>query len=116
AIVFWAVEVFLPPLPPNSLGDILTNVLFLVFVGSLLVAQIYRYRYVSNAGQRQQTKWVVFGISIGLGGLLLVNTFLILFPSLIPQSLLTNLITSTVLCFFLLLFPLSIGIAILRSR
>ncbi|HEX6387146.1 MAG TPA: hypothetical protein VF177_20970 [Anaerolineae bacterium] len=36
----------------------------LIFTG--LYAQIYRYRYVSNPIERQQTKWVVYGFTLGL--------------------------------------------------
>jgi hypothetical protein len=38
----------------------------LVF-GAIITAQIYRYRHVSTPLQRQQTKWVVVGISAALG-------------------------------------------------
>jgi hypothetical protein len=41
---------------------------FLAFVGSGLLAQLYRYRHVSNPVQRQQTKWVVYGITAALTG------------------------------------------------
>jgi hypothetical protein len=115
-IVFWAVKSFFPSLPFNSSIALLSNVAFLGLVCSMPGAQIYRYRRVSNTGQRQQTKWVVFGISVGLGGFLLVHTLTTFFPSLISQGLLTDLITSIAICLFLLLFPLSIGIAILRSH
>lgn len=45
----------------------LIGVLFwfaLIFAG--LYAQIYRYRYVSNTTERQQTKWVVYGFTLAL--------------------------------------------------
>jgi hypothetical protein len=116
ATMFLALFSFFPSLSFNSFIAIPSNVVFLGFVFSILGAQIYRYRYVSSTGQRQQTKWVVFGISIGLGGFLLLDTFTSFFPSLIPQGLLADLITSTAFCLFLLLIPLSIGVAILRSR
>src|SRR3989440_2378234 len=114
AIVFWAVNGFFPSLPFRH--SLLGNVLFLGFVGSLLVAQLYRYRRVSSAGQRQQTKWVVFGLSIGLGGFLALRLFSTFFPSLVPPGPLTDLITSTVEFLCLLFVPLSIGVAVLRSR
>jgi len=38
------------------------------FVGVTAYAQIHRYRRVSNPAQRQQTRWVVFGIVTALGG------------------------------------------------
>src|SRR5262249_33846437 len=39
--------------------------LFLALLASGVYALIYRYRRVSNAVQRQQTKWVTWGASIG---------------------------------------------------
>lgn len=45
---------------------------------SALAIQVYRFRRVSNARQRQQTKWVVFGVAVAL----LAN---ILFWIVLPQ-------------------------------
>ncbi len=41
---------------------------FPVELASVIFAQIYRYWRVSNSVQRQQTKWVVFGTTLGLSG------------------------------------------------
>ncbi len=114
AIVFWAVDGFFPSLPFRH--SLLRDVLFLGFVSSILLAQLYRYWRVSNAGQRQQTKWVVFGISIGLGGFLALRLCSTFFPSLFPPGPLTDLITGTAIFLCLLLIPISIAFAILRSR
>ncbi len=114
AIVFWAVDVFSSSF--SLYFPLVFEVALLGFVCSMLGAQIYRYRYVSNAGQRQQTKWVVFGISIGLGGFLLLNALYVFFPTLVPEGPLANLISSAIFDGFFLFIPLSIGIAILRSR
>jgi signal transduction histidine kinase len=114
AIVFWAVNGFFPSLPFRH--SLLRDVLFLGFVGSLLVAQCYRYLRVSSAAQRQQTKWVVFGLSLGLGGFLALGLGSTFFPSLFPPGPLTDLITNTAQFLCLLFVPLSIGVAILRSR
>ena len=113
-IVFWAVDGFFPSLPFRN--SLLRDVLFLGFVSSVLLAQLYRYWRVSNAEQRQQTKWVVFGLFIGLGGFLALRLCSLLFPSLFPPDPRTDLITSTAEILFLLFVPLSIGVAVLRSR
>jgi hypothetical protein len=42
------------------------------FFLSLVAAQIYRYFRVSTRVQRQQTKWVVFGVSVSITGLLAI--------------------------------------------
>ena len=84
------------------------------FLGSLLFAQIYRYRRISNTVQRQQTKWVVFGGSITIVGVLgLELTHLLLFRQ--PGSL-YKLVSNTAYPLVLLPIPLSVGIAILHSR
>ena len=44
----------------------LALVLAVFFWFSLLYAQIYRYRNISTLEQKQQTKWVVFGIGVWL--------------------------------------------------
>src|SRR5918992_2479997 len=54
----WIFTSFGPPSWPLPLF----NVAVLALWGSFPVAQIYRYARVSNAIQRQQTKWVVFGV------------------------------------------------------
>ena len=88
--------------------------IFVVFVGTNgtgLFAQLYRYRYVSTPMQRQQTKWVVLGVMVGVlvagGGLL---------PLLLNLSSLSVLILKPVAYLILLFAPLSFGIAILRYR
>src|SRR3989440_2551043 len=112
--VFWAVNGFFPFLPFRS--SLIRNVLFLGFVGSIPVTQLYRYWRVSNTEQRQQTKWVVFGISIGFGGFLALHILAALFPSLLPPGPLADLLMGTAQFLFLLFVPLSIGVAVLRSR
>ena len=96
-----------------------SNALALVLVLVLLVgagAQVYRYRRVSTPPQRQQTKWVVFGISAAVAtqsvgallGPLLARTDL-------PAAL-YGVADLTVVTFAYTLIPLSIGFAILRYR
>lgn len=111
--VFWAIFSFFPSLSFNS--SIFFTVLLISFLCSALGAQIYRYRRVSNAVQQQQTKWVVFGVSIGLGAVLVLELIISFFPSF-NQVPLANLIIGTAFYLALFVIPLSIGIAILRSR
>ena len=86
-------------------------------LGSGVAAQVYRYRRVSTPSQQRQTKWVVFGLAVALLGF--VGTILLgeLFSSQLDRTwLLDELLDDLVITFFLLLIPVSIGVAILRSR
>jgi hypothetical protein len=92
----------------------------LVFVGFLVIivwSQIYRYRRVSTPEQRRQTKWVVFGTTVAIGGLFVVVLPFSLFltwPG--GDQPLVLLVINTGLALSMLLIPLSIGVAVLRSR
>jgi hypothetical protein len=91
------------------------GVLFAIILASL-VAQIYRYRRVSASIQRQQTKWVVFGVVISLIGsigIITLSNLLTLAGATGAQGLLAG---DTAIYLFGALIPLSIGVAILRSR
>jgi hypothetical protein len=99
---------------PNSRLDLLSGPLFLVFIGSLVVAQVYRYRRVSSPAQRQQTKWVVFGFTVALAGFSVVLTIGLVIPiqNIGPLGAMVN---ETLIYGFIMLIALSIGMAILRS-
>lgn len=88
--------------------------LFYGFLGSGVMAQIYRYRHVSNALQRQQTKWIIFGVATVF--LLEVGQFLLYlaFPSFSTQNIVFSLFSATVGNSIPVLIPLSFGMAILR--
>ncbi len=99
----------------------LSGVIALVFAAlilGLVGLQVYRYRRVSLFRERQQTKWVVFGLAVALGGfalfLIIGNLFLLLkSPNLSEAGV---LLPTTVTYGLLLFIPISIAIAILRSR
>jgi hypothetical protein len=90
-----------------------------LFIGFPLIAwsMVYRYRRISTPVERQQTKWVVFGVT------LLVFAFMVwLVPQLILYSTrsqpgsLYDLIGHPLLIIAALLEPVCIGIAVLRYR
>ena len=87
-------------------------------LGTIIYAQVYRYRRVSNAVQRQQTKWVVFGIAVALTAFLGIGLALsIVAPT--PSStgaLATLLVGVAVIYLAVLLIPVSIGVAMLRHH
>ena len=88
----------------------------LLMYGGLVGVQIYRYVRVSSYSQRQQTKWVVFGFAGLLALDLLYGLIGILFPGLAAPDSTYQLINGTLPSVTYLIFPLSVGIAILRSR
>ncbi len=94
----------------------LGNLIWVGLIGSLLATQIYRYRRVSNFLQRQQTKWVVFAISVAL--LIEVSFTLptLFFPMLEQPGSLYWFGYNATSSFSLLLLPIAFGIAILRYR
>jgi hypothetical protein len=94
--------------------------LFLAFLIIGLVTQIYRYARVAGPVQRQQTKVVVFGMTVAVLGLTGAILLPIIFPLVLQPGLpqvLSNLVTALALLGIpLSLIPLTIGIAILRYR
>ncbi len=77
-------------------------------------AQLYRYRRVSTTIQRQQTKWIVFGMLVGM----LWDVSNLLLPLVLPGSAHTVFIVLSEVTFplALLLIPGTIGFAVLRYR
>jgi hypothetical protein len=101
-----------------SRSPALETVSYLVFLGTVVSVvwfQVYRYRRVSSETQRQQTKWVVFGLTLGIAGT---------FPLQLPVDLswvggdtpLTLLFLKMGFALSFMLLPLSIGVAVLRSH
>src|SRR5438876_44226 len=111
-VAYWVPQTFFPHSPLSN--PWLSAVLFLGLIASLIVLQVYRYRRVSSPLERQQTKWVVFGIVLAFGSFVIGSTVLyILVGLLFSLSPLFCVIAQTV---FVLVLLLSIGFAILRSR
>jgi len=100
---------------PGSSLDLLGGTLFIGFLISLVVAQAYRYRWVSDPAQRQQTKWVVFGVAVALVGFATLLAFANFVLSPETMGPLAEMAAETFVYGFIVLIPLSIGVAILRS-
>jgi signal transduction histidine kinase/uncharacterized membrane protein SirB2 len=114
----YALSAFFPdsPFSFKNWSHLLTILIPLVVVGSLVFAQVYRYRRASTPVERQQTKWVVFGATIALLGFLLLGLLPPRFISVNHLALLPSLIFPTSIYLLLLLIPLSIAFAIFRYR
>ncbi len=107
------------PLAQNPDALLLFYLVSLVAVATLALAQLYRYRRVSSPMQRQQTKWVVFGLAVPCS--VLVGGYgLSIFPALgdpsAPSGASYQLALGAILSCTLLLIPLSFGFAMLRDR
>lgn len=112
-------------LPTNSsftLGQwpsLLLAVPIIVVEVVLLFAQVYRYRRVSSAVQRQQTKWVLFALLVAIP----IDVANVL-PTLVsptlrqpgPAHTLYIVFSEVTLPVIVLLIPLTIGFAMLRYR
>jgi len=89
-----------------------------VIFGGILISQIYRYRH-ANAAQRQQIKWVVYGISLGTAPLIIFILAYFIFWSnqnSIDTEIITNIYGGLLWSFFMLILPVSLAFAIFRSR
>ena len=80
------------------------------------MAQIYRYARVSGPVERQQTKLVVFGVAVALAGALTTIFTVGAAVDLPPEEVGPRMLSMLLMDAFGLLIPLSIGMAVLRSR
>jgi hypothetical protein len=104
------------PFGPPSWPPVLFNATILILWGSFVVAQVYRYTRVSNAAQRQQTKWVVFGVAVAVAGVLTTIFTVGAAVDLQPEEVGRKMLSMLLMDAFMLSIPISIGIAVLRSR
>jgi signal transduction histidine kinase len=118
----WQVPLCLPSTSPFSLvhwPPLLLVALLLCLLLACGFAQLYRYQHVSTAIQRQQTKWVVFGMLLGT-----LFDAADLLPPLIwpafsqpgPTHALFAILSEATFPLILLLVPVTIGVAVLRYR
>jgi hypothetical protein len=102
-----------PPMTANLL-------IFLGLWACCTLAQVYRYGWVSGPVERQQTKWVVFGVTVCVALLIGFLLPVVFFPVLTRPGVLSLVLDLTGLTIGgslgLLLIPFSIGAAILRYR
>ncbi len=103
----------------NNWPGWVSGLLPLVVYGAIIFSQIYRYLRVSTRVERQQTKWVVFGIIIVVIGISVLPALFNFFsPTYFsqpntPSSVILGLVNYPLV---LLSLPVTVGIAILRSR
>lgn len=120
--VIWSASWILPLFGITSLNQIIETQIhqgapFLTLMATLIIAQVYRYRAVSTEAQRRQTKWVVFGLGIGLstfGVVIVIGNVLV--PASVHNDPIASTISGTVIYLSFLLIPITIAMAILRSK
>jgi signal transduction histidine kinase len=104
------------PVTRNTQVSLLVYLTLLGEMAILALVQFYRYRRVSSPLQRQQTKWVVFGLvvpaTVYVGGSVLSLVFVALG---VYHPLYQPAFIAVVTCMQLLI-PLSFGFAMLRYR
>ena len=104
---------------PNTWYDWISGLVWLSALSIAIYGQIYRYRRASSPMQRQQIKWVVFGISAALAGFLSIQLVLGEGGSAprSPGALVAYLVGYTFIGYLtVLLIPVSIGFAVLRHH
>ena len=117
-VVYWGFITFFPfaSFNPFYIHPLLNNLTFIGLIVSFIAVQIYRYRQVSSPIQRQQLKWVVYGLCLAWGGYLVLLNLKLVFPTIYQTGVLVNIIAGAALYGFILLVPFFVGLAIARSR
>ena len=93
--------------------------MLLCWLGSGVLAQIYRFVRVSNPLQKQQTKWVVFGLTAAVIGYFGFQIPLSLIPVIRHPgqiNILYQMVGKPISTALLLLAPLSIMLSLMRYR
>ncbi len=121
----WSVSLsFLPLYDGSSIAGlpVLGGALMVLWSVSLffagVYAQIYRYRHVSTATERQQTKWIIYGFALWLGYVLLSTGPYYYLTSLPPDAPAPWWAAASEFGWFLALniIPISLSIAVTRHR
>ncbi len=84
-----------------------------------IYAQIYRYRTTHNPIKRQQLKWIVFGVAVGILTGIGVNLFLTFFELAKPSAgtyLIVDMVTQTLSVVAQFTVPVAVVFSILKYR
>jgi signal transduction histidine kinase len=87
-----------------------------LWIASLILNQVYRYRRVSHPLERQQTKWVVYGVSLALLGLVLFTVVYLLGEERFLKDPYLMYGLELGIQGSMLLIPVALVIAVLKSR
>jgi hypothetical protein len=120
-VVFLAVQVpiiFLqaPPLIPNAPVSQPGWLVAASEFETVAIVQLYRYRRVSSPRERQQTKWVIFGLAVPIVVNVIVTVLYLIFPMAASSGSLSSLAYNVFGACWPLFIPLSFGFATLRNE
>jgi len=116
AVIIWAIFISMPVSIIDLFPAFIGGLLFMSFFASGLYAQIYRYKRVSTVTERLQTKWVIYGVTISLLSIMISYLITLLFPALNLPGSPGYLVVQYLGGFFFVFIPLSVGLAVLRSK
>jgi len=91
----------------------------LAILSTGIYAQVYRYRNADSPTKREQLKWIVFGIAIGIFTGVGANIFMALFELTKPSAetyLIADLATQTISMFAQFTVPVAVVFSILKYR
>lgn len=91
----------------------LAVLLFIVPIAALVYSQFYRYRKLLLPEQQQQTKWIIYGVTVAFSAFICIS---ILFEPSFFQTPLPYVYLNGFLHLFLLAIPVTLSLAILRKR
>jgi hypothetical protein len=103
-------------LPGINVAD---NVYYVIFVAPIVLmigAQVYRYRRVSTPAEKRQTRWVLYGNVIGVGLFLAIVIFAGATGAWSEEITRAGLLFGVLSQVAVAAVPISIGIAVLRSK
>jgi len=119
----WIANVTFSLLLPTDTGDswggplgVLGFILFLVPALGGIWVQRYRYKHESTAEQRRQTRWMVWGVSVGLGWFIAGSLLQSLGPPLQEPGSPSGLVADIVTLAGLLVIPVALALAIVRHQ
>ncbi|HRX03312.1 MAG TPA: hypothetical protein P5148_09220, partial [Anaerolineae bacterium] len=81
-----------------------------------VVAQVQRYRRISTPTQRQQTKWIMFGLLCMFAMMVFWTIFVEMFPLQPGRQRLALYFSGLIQDIFISVFPLAVAFSILRYR
>ncbi|HKY55606.1 MAG TPA: GAF domain-containing sensor histidine kinase [Anaerolineales bacterium] len=117
-ILFQLPRYYLPDSPLNLAvsSPALYNLLFPLGILVGIASQIHRYVNVSSAIEKQQTKWVIYGLTISMVGFIVIRELSARVQDPYGSGFQMNITLTLIAILFILLIPLSISVAVIRYR